>query len=174
MNYQQIVELLQACGVKGGVWIDSGAGNGTYTFPLSSLTSQVVALDRNKNNLSYLNSKITTEKNIITKQFDFTNPNWYDHLVDGILFGFSLHFDPIHREVLSHAFQQVKSGGMLIIIDYISPTPVPWVPHPIPPEKALSILQKLGFSKSALVKTTTPRRRSSRWDNASYTIKAFK
>jgi tRNA/tmRNA/rRNA uracil-C5-methylase (TrmA/RlmC/RlmD family) len=60
MNFEQIVEQLKQCEVQGGVWIDAGCGNGTYSFPLSTLVSEVIALDKNKNNLSYLESKITS------------------------------------------------------------------------------------------------------------------
>ncbi len=174
MNFQQIVERLRKCGVHKGIWIDAGCGNGTYTFPLASLTSQTIALDRNKHNLSYLKSKITSQTNIITKQFDFTVPLWYEHLVDGVLFGFSLHFDPNHNEVLENAYQQLKTGGRVIIIDYSSNIPVSWVPWPLPPEKAIPILQSLDFSKIKTVETTTPRRKSSQWDNTSYILTAIK
>jgi ubiquinone/menaquinone biosynthesis C-methylase UbiE len=167
MNFQELVTRLKKIGVTKGVWIDAGCGNGTYSFPLASLSSQVVALDKNKNNLSYLESRITSETNIITKQFDFINPDWFEQLVDGVLFGFSLHYDPTHRKILENAYQQLKKGGRIIIIDYSSPVSVSWVPFPLPSEKATSILKSLSFSDIAVVEKTPPRRKSIHWDNAS-------
>ena len=118
MKFQQIATMLKRCDIQGGLWIDAGCGNGTFTFPLATLADQVIAIDKNPNNLSYLKSKILTEKNIIPQQVDFNNSKWYEQLVDGILFGFSLHYHPIHQIALSHAFNQLKKGRTIIIIEY--------------------------------------------------------
>jgi ubiquinone/menaquinone biosynthesis C-methylase UbiE len=174
MNFQQIVERLKHCEIEGGVWIDAGCGNGTYTFPLATLVSQVIALDRNKNNLSYLESKISTQTNIITQQFDFHQPSWYEYLVDGIFFGFSLHYDPIHENALEHAYQQLKEGGKLVIIEYSSTKSVPWVPYPIPLQKLIPILKDLSYDNIKVIQKNPPRRISIHWDNASYMITALK
>ena len=115
MNFEEIVNQLKKCKIQGGIWIDAGCGNGTYTIPLSTLVSEVIALDKNKNNLSYLESKMTSKMNIRTQHFDFSKPSWYSSVVDGILFGFSLHYDPEHRIALEHAYQQLKPGGKLEI-----------------------------------------------------------
>jgi SAM-dependent methyltransferase len=174
MNFQQIIDLLKRCNIQGGLWIDAGCGNGTYTFPLATFVDQVIAIDKNSNNLSYLNSKISTETNIHTKQIDFNSPKWVDQLVDGILFGFSLHYHPIHEIAVRNAFNQLKSGGIVIIIDYASETPVSWVPHPVPIEKLVSLLNNLSFIEIMVVETFSSRKRSSYWNNASYVVQAKK
>jgi ubiquinone/menaquinone biosynthesis C-methylase UbiE len=166
--------MLKRCDIRGGLWIDAGCGNGTFTFPLATFTDRVIAIDKNSNNLNYLNSKISTQKNIFTQQADFNNPNWYSQLVDGILFGFSLHYHPIHQIALEHTFSQLKEGGTIIIIEYASETPVSWVPYPLPKEKLVSILNKLSFTNIQLVDTLPPRRKSSYWNNGSYILKAAK
>ena len=61
MDDQQIVKQLKRCGISGEVWIDAGCGNGTFTFPLASIIDKVIALDTNKHNLSYLESKKPSE-----------------------------------------------------------------------------------------------------------------
>ncbi len=174
MQFQQIVEQLKQCKIEGGIWIDAGCGNGTYTLPLSSIVSQVIALDRNKNNLTYLESKISTETNIIPQQFDFNRPSWYKHVVDGILFGFSLHYDPVHETALDHAYQQLKKGGKLVIIEYSSNSSVPWVPYPLPLKKLIPILKNLAYEDIKIINERPSRRKSMYWDNSSYTVTALK
>lgn len=174
MNFEQIVEQLKQCEVQGGVWIDAGCGNGTYSFPLSTLVSEVIALDKNKNNLSYLESKITSEMNIWTQHFDFSKPSWNSSLVDGILFSFSLHYDPEHRIALEHAYRQLKPGGKLVVIEYSSEKSVPWVPYPLPQEELISILETISFITIKVIQTLPPRRKGFQWNNSSYIVNAHK
>ncbi len=174
MKFQQIIERLRQCEIRGGVWIDAGCGNGTYTIPLSNLVSEVIALDKNWNNLSYLESKIPFETNITTQQFDFSNPSWYKDLVDGILFSFSLHYDPIHSTALNHAYQQLKLGGRLVVIDYSSEKSVPWVPFPLPQHELISILENLSFKDIQVIQELPHRKRVFHWNNSSYSVTALK
>ena len=161
MKFQQIATMLKRCDIQGGLWIDAGCGNGTFTFPLATLADQVIAIDKNPNNL-------------IPQQVDFNNSKWYEQLVDGILFGFSLHYHPIHQIALSHAFNQLKKGRTIIIIEYASETPVSWVPYPLPEKKLISILTELSFINIQLVESLSSRRKSTFWNNASYILKAEK
>ncbi len=174
MKFQQIIDQLNRCKIQGGVWIDAGCGNGTYTFPLATLVDNVIAIDKNSNDLSYLNSRITTETNILTKQIDFNSSKWFDQLVDGILFGFSLHYHPIPQIAIKNAFNQLKSGGIIIIVDYTSETPVSWIPHPLPLVKLNPLLRDLPFTDIQVIETLSSRKRSSYWNNESYVIKAMK
>ncbi|PWI47452.1 hypothetical protein CEE45_11590 [Candidatus Heimdallarchaeota archaeon B3_Heim] len=174
MKFQQIVDLLKQCNIQGGLWVDAGCGNGTYTFPLATFAGQVIAIDRNINNLSYLKSKISTEKNIITQQIDFNKPIWYNQLVDGILFGFSLHYHPVPQIALTNAFNQLITGGTIIIIEYASENPVSWVPHPLSMKKLISLLKEISFTNIQPVEILPSRRMSAYWDNASYILKAEK
>ncbi len=174
MKFQQIITLLKKCRIEGGFWIDAGCGNGTFTFPLATLADRVLAIDKNKDNLSYLNSKISTETNIFTQQVNFNKPKWYDQLVDGIFFGFSLHYHPVHKIALENAFNQLKTGGNIIIFEYASKKPVSWVPYPLPVEELTSIFSELSFTNIKLVDTLPSRRRSPFWDNGSYLLRAEK
>lgn len=174
MDFQKIVDVLTQCDIKRGVWIDAGCGHGTYTFPLANLASQVIALDKNANNLSFLESKIPLNANISTQQFDFSNPSWYKNSVDGILFGFSLHYDPIHTTALKHAYQQLKQGGKLVVIEYSTEKSVPWVPYPLPFKKLNKILTALSYSEIQVINTFPLRKKGINWNNASYMITALK
>ncbi|MCK4847985.1 MAG: class I SAM-dependent methyltransferase [Candidatus Heimdallarchaeota archaeon] len=174
MKLPKIVKQLERCDIRGKMWIDAGCGNGTFTFPLASMVSKVIALDTNKHNLSYLESKISSEMNIETKLFDFNHPSWYENPVDGILFAFSLHYNPIHKKSLENAYLQLKSGGRLVVFEYSSEKPVPWVPHPLPLIKLISILKKINFQDIQIVENIQSHRRSKNWDNASYSLVANK
>jgi ubiquinone/menaquinone biosynthesis C-methylase UbiE len=174
MKFEEIVNQLRKCKIQGGIWIDAGCGNGTYTIPLATLVSEVIALDKNKNNLSYLESKITSKMNIRTQHFDFSKPSWYSSFVDGILFGFSLHYDPKHRTALEHAYQQLKPGGKLVVIEYSSEKAVSWVPYPLPMEKLIKILKSLSFFSIDIIQSLPPRRKGFQWNNASYILTANK
>ncbi|MHA1941937.1 MAG: class I SAM-dependent methyltransferase [Candidatus Hodarchaeales archaeon] len=173
-KYGKIESEISQCGPLEGVWIDAGCGNGTYTIPLANLVEKVIAIDSNKNNLLYLKSLLSSENNILTLHYDFTEPKWYDENVDGILFGFSLHETSKHILVLKHAYNQLKADGKLIIIDYSSDTAVSWVPYPIPESKLTRLLGEVSFQKVSLIKQNPPRRKGHHWNNASYIITAMK
>jgi len=174
MKFPKIVKQLERCDIRGNIWIDAGCGNGTFTFPLATIVFMVIALDTNKHNLSYLKSKSSPELNIKTKLFDFNNPSWYKSPVDGILFGFSLHDNPIHKKSLENAYLQLKSGGRLVVFEYSSEKSVPWVPYPLPLIKLISILKEINFQDIQIVENIQSHRRSKNWDNASYSVVANK
>lgn len=174
MKSPQIVNQLKSCGISGKVWIDAGCGNGTFTFPLASMVSKIIALDTNKHNLSYLESRISSEMDIQTKLFDFNIPSWYENPVDGILFGFSLHDNPNHKKVLENAYFQLKEKGKLVVFEYSSDKSVFWVPHPLPLNRLIPILDNLAFQDIQVVENFPAYRTSRDWNNASYSLVATK
>ncbi|UCE12454.1 MAG: class I SAM-dependent methyltransferase [Candidatus Heimdallarchaeota archaeon] len=143
-NYQRILKQLKLCDISGGVWIDAGCGRGSYTFPLASLADKVVAIDNNPYNISFLKSSLPSNSNIEVFKKDFTYEVWHEP-VDGMLFGFSLHYDPTPQKALQKAFTQLKPDGTIVILDYVRTDPVPWVPFPLPIFKLRSLLEEVGF-----------------------------
>ena len=174
MKFSKIFKQLERCGIYGEIWIDAGCGNGTFTFPLASMVSKIIALDTNKHNLSYLESKISSEMNIETKLFDFNIPSWYESPVDGILFGFSLHDNSNHKKALENAYFQLKGKGKLVVFEYSSDKPVFWVPHPLPLNRLFPILDNLAFQDIQVVENFPAYRTSRDWNNASYSLVATK
>ena len=112
--------------------------------------------------------------NIETKLFDFNIPLWYEDPVDGILFGFSLHYNAIHKKALENAYLQLKPEGKLVVFEYSSEKPVSWVPYPLPLNKLIPILGKLDFKDIQFVEKIFAHRISKNWDNASYSLVARK
>jgi ubiquinone/menaquinone biosynthesis C-methylase UbiE len=174
MKFSQIINQLERCDIRGKVWIDAGCGNGTFTFPLASMVSKIIALDTNKHNLSYLESRISSEMAIETKLFDFNIPSWYKTPVDGILFGFSLHDNPNHKKALENAYFQLKEKGKLVVFEYSSDKSVFWVPHPLPLNRLIPILNNLAFQDIQVVENIPASRTSRNWNNASYSLVATK
>ncbi|MFX0015685.1 MAG: class I SAM-dependent methyltransferase [Promethearchaeota archaeon] len=145
MKFQKILNQLKLSGIARGVWIDAGCGSGTYTFPLATLADRVIAIDNNHYNTKLLQSKLPPKTNIEVFKKDFNQDLLFNELVDGILFGFSLHYGPYLNRALQNAFNHLKLGGNIIVFDYTREEPLPWVPYPIPKYKLIRSLENIGF-----------------------------
>ncbi len=144
---ERILKQLRKCGISNGVWIDAGCGRGTYTFPLATIATQVIAIDKNPYDLSFLKSRLHSVTNIVIHEMDFNQNLPLPELVDGILFGFSLHYEPTLSRALHNAFNQLKSNGIIIVLEYIQQEPLPWVPFPVSKVKLIELLSRIGFDK---------------------------
>ncbi len=147
VKYQKILKQLKQSGISKGVWIDAGCGRGTYTFPLATLASQVIAVDNNPYDISFLKSQLPEQTNIIVSEKDFTRDLLFHDLVDGILFGFSLHYEPTSAVALRNAFNHLKLNGNIVVFEYTREKPLPWVPFPVPKKKLIPLLEKTGFQE---------------------------
>ncbi|MFX1517721.1 MAG: class I SAM-dependent methyltransferase [Promethearchaeota archaeon] len=145
-KFTKIREQLQLCGISKGTWIDAGCGRGTYTFPLATLASLVIAIDNNPYNISFLKSQLPTT-NVIVLERDFTRDQLYPNLVDGILFGFSLHYGPNPAKAIKNAFNHLRPSGEIIIFEYTRDKSLPWVPFPMPRRKLILLLSRIGFKE---------------------------
>ena len=141
----KIFTQLEKCGISNGVWIDAGCGRGTYTFPLSELAHRVIAIDKNSYNISHLKAHLPSKTNIEVLEKDFNQEPLFNELVDGILFGFSLHYESTLSNALQNAFRQLKTNGKIIVFEYIREEPLPWVPFPVPKIQLIKLLENVGF-----------------------------
>ncbi len=146
-KYEKILKQLKKCGISNGLWIDAGCGRGAYTFPLATLVTQVIAIDKNSYDISFLKSNLPSVTNITVQEMDFNQDLPHLEMVDGILFGFSLHYELTLSRALNNAFNQLKSKGKIIIFEYIQQEPLPWVPFPVSKTKLIELLSKIGFHK---------------------------
>lgn len=131
--------------IKGGTWIDAGCGYGTYTLPLATLVSRVIAIDADIHKIEYLRARLPHESNVECYHRDFNVGKLFDELVDGILFGYSLHYQPDQISAIRNAYKQINYKGAIVIIDYDRDRALPWVPYPFPQRKALQLLKEIGF-----------------------------
>lgn len=115
------------------VWADLGAGTGLFTLALINLLSEgstVYAVDRDSHSLQKIESQ---NKGITLKkiQADFSDSTFDIEPLDGILMINSLHFirdkDPLFQQLKS----RLKPSGRMIVVEYNTDIPNPWVPYPI-------------------------------------------
>ncbi|MFX1252973.1 MAG: class I SAM-dependent methyltransferase [Promethearchaeota archaeon] len=144
-KYQKVLNQLKMSQIHEGTWIDAGCGYGTYSLPLSTLVSRVIAIDEDPHKINYFRSSLPQQTNIECYVRNFNEDELFHELVDGILFGYSLHYQPDPTGALKNACRQIKKNGSIVIIDYDRMSPLPWVPHPLPRVKSLKILKEIGF-----------------------------
>lgn len=135
MLHQEAVKLIEG-GVgrtaEAQVWIDLGAGSGTFTRALAQLVGsegKVYAVDRNKQILK----SIPTVKNgatIVTVAKDFTG-NLALEKADGILIANALHFVRNKIPFVEKIKSWLKPGGRLIVVEYDIAKANQWIPYPV-------------------------------------------
>jgi len=119
------------------VWADLGAGTGLFTVALTNILSDgstVYAVDRDSRSLQKIKIQ---HKGITLKKIsaDFSDANFEIEPLDGILMINSLHFirdkDPLFRQLKS----RLKPSGRMVVVEYNTDIPNPWVPYPISLER---------------------------------------
>ncbi|MHA2296518.1 MAG: class I SAM-dependent methyltransferase [Candidatus Hodarchaeales archaeon] len=127
------------------MWVDAGCGQGTYTLALAGMVSKVIAIDKNRLDITYLKNHPLLPENVEVSFSDFNWEKFYEEWVDGVLFAFSLHYQPDREIPLKNAYEQIVNNGQVIIVDYTRISPVPWIPYPLPKERLLKLLTYIGF-----------------------------
>ena len=136
------LQQLQLCDISGGTWIDAGCGRGTYTFPLATLVDMVIGVDKSSTLISRLNNS-NTNKAVSFQTVNFEFEELSSEPVDGVLFAFSLHYLKHPEKTIRNALTCLRNNqSSIIIIEYTTRVPVPWIPHPIPLKKIESILKE--------------------------------
>lgn len=145
MLHQEAVSLIEHGvdhSVESQVWIDLGAGSGTFTRALAELLgskAKVYAVDRNKQILK----SIPSAKNgatIVTVAKDFTG-NLSLEKADGILIANALHFVRHKIPFIENIKSWLKPGGRIIIVEYDIEAPNQWIPYPV----SLGMLKEISF-----------------------------
>ena len=113
-------------------WLDLGCGSGTFTLALAGLLpqgSRVIGIDRQHQKLG---NPERQDVRVLFRQGDMqVLLDDYDH-VNGILLGNSLHYVRDQPDFLVRLLGKLLPEGRLIIIEYDTVTPSPWVPYPMP------------------------------------------
>jgi ubiquinone/menaquinone biosynthesis C-methylase UbiE len=164
MEHNDHVNLLRPADIKpGGSWADLGAGAGAFTFALRELsgpTANIFAVDKDRASLNELQkgyrARFGDTQNLYLKAEDFTHK--FDlPALDGIVMANSLHFFKDKQKVLTHIHSLLKSGGILLIVEYNVDTGNPWVPYPFSFETYCKLISRTGFSPPRLLGTTPSR-----------------
>ncbi|MFW9853748.1 MAG: class I SAM-dependent methyltransferase [Candidatus Thorarchaeota archaeon] len=151
-KYDRVMDQLKMLHLKSeAIWVDAGCGTGTFTFPMSTLVNKVIAVDQNLSRITHLRKSLPNNANIIPLLSDFNHDRYTIDPVDGILFGFSLHYQQNPLIALKNAYSQTRPGGSVVVFEYGRKTPLPWVPHPIPVGRGKILLVDSGFIPSKII-----------------------
>ena len=150
MTQQEAIRLI-ASGVNSRsktarTWVDMGCGTGTFTKALASLLpsgSVIHAIDSDPEALRKVPDH-QGEIRIVRVTSDYLTAKLPD-LPDGVLMGNFLHFVREKEPFLKHLLAQLKPDGVIILIEYDTDLPNPWVPYPV----SLHTLRSLALSSGA-------------------------
>lgn len=159
MNQTEMVAMIRA-GVAqpGGVWADMGAGTGNFTWALAELLGRqatIYALDRDARAIAAQQQRLHSDPpqaTILPRQADVVRPLNLPAL-DGILAANLLHFVVDQVGLLLRFREQLQPTGQFVIVEYEQPTPIAWVPYPLPFARLAEIAQTAGMPAPVQVGT---------------------
>lgn len=149
--YQMPEKVLGALGdLKDKTIMDIGAGTGYFSVKLANKAGHVIAADVSKDFQDYLQKRIEKEsiKNISLRLLPMDSPALKDGEVDMVFMSNTYHHIDHRPRYFSMVKKGIKSGGSLIIIDYVkSEIPVgPPTEHKVSMDQIIAELKKAGFT----------------------------
>jgi ubiquinone/menaquinone biosynthesis C-methylase UbiE len=178
MNHDDHVALLRGAFPAPGsglqspdtVWADFGAGSGAFTLAIRDLAGPAVdlsAIDRDRSALESLHAAMRRqfpETSLHLLDGDIRQPPDLPPL-DGIVAANSLHYVPRKQQptTLHRWSTLLKPGGRIVLVEYDSNTPNPWVPYPISFARLGALTREAGLPEPLLLGT-----RPSRWSGGIY------
>lgn len=149
--YQMPEKVLDALGdLQGKSIMDIGAGSGYFSVKLSKRVGQVIAADVSKEFQEFLKKRIEKENitNISLRLLPFDSPELKDGEVDMVFMSNTYHHIDHRPRYFSLVKKGIKSGGSLVIIDYVkSDIPVgPPTEHKVSMDQIIAELKKAGFT----------------------------
>ncbi len=142
MELQEAITLINTDTLPSGpsTWADLGCGKGLFTEALYSLlhpASKIYAVDQYPVKLH--------NPAFIPVQLDFVKDNWPMPPLDGILMANSLHFVEEKAPFLHKLKQQLKENGQVLIVEYDTDIPNPYVPYPVSHPVLRQLFHHAGF-----------------------------
>lgn len=118
--------------MTGQVWIDLGAGSGTFTTALAELvgvTGHVFAVDKDAAALNRISARKPASITILL--CDFEKDSLAIDPADGILISNALHFVSDKNALFQKIRKLIKPGGRMIIVEYDTTSGNYWIPFPL-------------------------------------------
>ncbi len=147
-------------GIKGKKIGDIGAGTGYFSFRLAKSGANVTAIDVDERFQDFIKQKITKEgtTNLKTKLVGFDNPELAKNEFDVLLIVNTYHHFNDKIEYMTHCFEGLKPGGVLMNVDFKNKKTShgPPVNHRIAAEEVKKDLLKVGFAEVEIDQTTLP------------------
>jgi ubiquinone/menaquinone biosynthesis C-methylase UbiE len=149
--YQMPEQVLNTLGdLKGKTIMDIGAGSGYFSVKLAKHAGQVIAADVSKVFQEFLKQRIKKENinNISLRLLPFDSPELKDGEVDMVFISNTYHHIDHRPRYFSLVKKGIKSGGSLVIIDYVkSDIPVgPPIEHKVSIDQIIDELKKAEFT----------------------------
>jgi len=134
-------------------WVDLGAGTGLFTNALASLLgagNMVYAVDKDSTSLNAI--KVNYTQAVITKvQKNFIDEDLNWEKWDGVLMANALHFASDPLTLLHKINQTLQPNGRLIVVEYNTDKPNPWVPYPVSFLSLTKLVKTAGFTSATLL-----------------------
>lgn len=155
MKHDDAVALIaDAVSGQGGIWVDLGAGSGTFTRALASLLapeSRIYAVDRDAGAVAALSEWATSQApQVVPMTADLSRALDLEALVgsplDGILIANALHFIRDGDATLARFAGSLRPGGRLVVVEYDRREASRWVPFPVPISRLPSLAAAAGLS----------------------------
>jgi ubiquinone/menaquinone biosynthesis C-methylase UbiE len=133
MELHKAISLIQnknILPVQPQTWIDLGCGSGLFTQALATLLhkdSTIYAVDKSITPFKKISGSFSVhllQLDFITEDLNFSN-------IDGILMANSLHYVKDKPSFIKKILPLVKEDGLILIVEYDTNTPNPWVPYPV-------------------------------------------
>lgn len=160
MNHDDHVGLLRPANLRpGGVWADLGAGSGAFTLALRELVgaeAEIHAVDKDAASLAQLEQAFARRFGD-TSRLHLVHADFEAFLVlpilDGIVMANSLHFVRFKDPIVRHAYNMLKPGGMLLLVEYNVESGNAWVPYPLSFERFQKLAVRFELSRPRLLAT---------------------
>ena len=154
MDDADAIELIRdAVTGAGGLWADLGAGDGTFTRALATLTGRagrIYAVDRDARALNRLKGSLDAPAEVITVIADLTEPFGLPDVsassLDGILLANTLHFIRNADEALARFVAWLRPHGRLVVVEYDRRKASRWVPYPTSPDRLNELAINAGLT----------------------------
>jgi ubiquinone/menaquinone biosynthesis C-methylase UbiE len=171
MNHDDHVRLI-AGGIahQGGTWADFGAGDGAFTLALRDLIGpegEIYAVDRDRSSLQRLRQEMIRrfpETSLHLLEADIRQPPELP-LLDGIVAANSLHYVDRKQQpvTLCRWSELLQPDGRIVLVEYDSNNPNPWVPYPISFDRLGKVTRDAGLPAPTMLAT-----HPSRWSGGIY------
>jgi len=143
-----------------GIWVDLGAGTGTFTHALASILSppsRIYAVDSDRRALDGIRQgSAIPGVQVSSIVGDITDPATLagigEQKLNGILAANALHFVRDVEDVLARWITRLD-GGRIVVIEYDRRDASRRVPYPLPPKRLEAIAATLGLPKPHVTAT---------------------
>ncbi|MBD8487164.1 methyltransferase domain-containing protein [Echinicola sp. CAU 1574] len=157
MTLKEAITLIESANIQdhnGQKWMDLGCGSGVFSRALGNIlppNSTIYAIDKTYQEVE---EWINTKFEIQFLQLDFIHHDLPAVQLDGIIMANSLHYVKDPGTFLKSIKKRLESTSSIIIIEYNTDKPNPWIPYPLNYLRLSDVIFAAGFSKIRLLNKT--------------------